>query len=64
MLYCITLHYIILYYTILYNIILYHISGSAQLLHSRGVALMDEPGGRGRGAEVRALLLLVLTLLS
>eukprot|EP00933_Yihiella_yeosuensis_P042540 TRINITY_DN37161_c0_g1_i1.p1 TRINITY_DN37161_c0_g1~~TRINITY_DN37161_c0_g1_i1.p1 ORF type:complete len:496 (-),score=142.30 TRINITY_DN37161_c0_g1_i1:100-1587(-) len=23
-----------------------------QLLHSRGVALMDEPGGRGRGAEV------------
>lgn len=24
------------------------------LLHSRGVALMDEPGGRGRGAEVTA----------
>lgn len=23
-----------------------------QLLHTRGVALMDEPGGRGRGAEV------------
>eukprot|EP00440_Ansanella_granifera_P020586 gb/GFBE01022357.1/.p1 GENE.gb/GFBE01022357.1/~~gb/GFBE01022357.1/.p1 ORF type:complete len:488 (+),score=102.83 gb/GFBE01022357.1/:1-1464(+) len=23
-----------------------------QLLHSRGVALMDEPGGRGKGAEV------------
>lgn len=23
-----------------------------QLLHSRGVALMDEPGGRGRGSEV------------
>jgi len=23
-----------------------------ELLHSRGVALMDEPGGRGRGAEV------------
>lgn len=23
-----------------------------QLLHSRGVALMDEPGGRGRGTEV------------
>ena len=22
-----------------------------QLLHSRGVALMDEPGGRGKGAE-------------
>lgn len=25
---------------------------SLQLLHSRGVALMDEPGGRGKGAEV------------
>ena len=22
-----------------------------QLLHNRGVALMDEPGGRGKGAE-------------
>ena len=27
---------------------------SLQLLHSRGVALMDEPGGRGKGAEVGA----------